>query len=216
MERVRAGRQRRCRARRMNDPIERFLADLRASLPFDHRTSEAIVREARDHLMSSRRMLCNEGFADTQAQSEAIARFGPINEFIRRLETEGGPFMTRDWKSSPTIAGVLIIPALLFVIANLLAFRVFSNRFLYHYVVQPVLDQPWSAIPANLIITLGPLLALLISARQIVTLKEPEHEAGPRQAIVQLKWGHVVVVLVSFVLVAALGSYLFFENLPHL
>jgi hypothetical protein len=110
----------------------------------------------------------------------------------------------RDWKSSPIFTGLLVVPALLFVVANLLAFNVFSHRFLYDNLAMPVLDEPWSAIVANLLITLGPLIAVVLSGKQIVTLRRGDQ--GRRAAIIQLCWGHVVIVLTSLSLATALGA----------
>jgi hypothetical protein len=200
----------------MNGPIERYLAELRTTLRFDTRTTQAILRETKDHLVCSSRALTKTGSSDAEAQAEAVARFGPVDDLIQRFEREGGPLVTRDWKSSPVIPAVFILPASLFVVANLMAFHVFSNRFLYENVINPVLDRPWSAIPANLIITLGPLIALILSGSQIVRFAPATDGAAHREAVIQLNWGHLSVLLVSFCLAAVLGGYLLFENLPHL
>lgn len=200
----------------MSDAIKTYLANLRKALPYDERVAATIIREAKDHLMCSSRELRSNGATDTEAQAEAIARFGSPDDLIERFEREGGPMHAKDWKSSPILAALLVLPALLFVIANLLAFHVFSNSFLYQKLVVPVLDRPWSAIPANALITMGPLIALLLSGEQIITLQPASDENAHRQAVVELKWGHLAVIVISLCLATALGSYLLFENLPHL
>lgn len=198
----------------MSDPIHDYLDELLRGLPYDRAASRLVLREARDHLLCTTERYQLEGVPPDEARAQAVRDFGSIDDFIQRFQDEGGPMPSRDWKPSVLLAAFLTTPAAVFVLANLLAFEVFGNRVLYN-AITPVFDQPWSAIVANMLVTLGPIAALALSLKQIVTLRSPDDAEAGTVAVVRLSWPHLLVALIGLVLTFAIGGYLFFENLPH-
>ena len=65
------------------DPIDRYLAQLRASLRGSPERAERILAEAEDHLRSSAANGLAAGMSEREAQEAAIAAFGRVPAVVR-------------------------------------------------------------------------------------------------------------------------------------
>lgn len=109
---------------------------------------------------------------------------------------------------------LLLVPALVFVTANELKFQLGVDA--PYDALEPVLDpRPLLArVVLQALVLAGPVIALVLSALAIVranaTLRDRTLEV---RATVRLHPGHLIAVLVSLALLAAMALYLVAENL---
>lgn len=199
----------------MTDSISTFIAQLREALPYSAHVSRQVVREVHDHLMTSKEHWNSQALNEGAAEQRAVEQFGSIPELIAKFESEGGPVLaSTPRRASALVAFLLALPAALFVTANVLKYE-FQLSLLYNASVALVMDQATTSVLANILITLGPLAALVLAGRATVRFTTPPEGGGVRLAAIRLSWPHLLVALLSFALVLSLGAYLVLENSPH-
>lgn len=71
--------------------INSFVAEMEKSLPYPDEVRAQVGSEVRDHLSSLVTRYRREGANRNDAETQALAAFGTIDDFIARFEAEGGP-----------------------------------------------------------------------------------------------------------------------------
>lgn len=181
-----------------------------------------IEREVLDHLLASVDASVAAGLPRLEAERRAVEEFGSpdalIDEFVEARGPIGDPRLAR---ISAAVGALLIVPAFLFVVANLLKYN-FGNATLYDGFFATMFDLSlWRSTRmealANGVIVGGPLLALALTALVCIRV-DLRRESGAVAATVavRLTKGHIAVAVVSVLLLATMAAYLLLENLPCL
>jgi putative ABC transport system permease protein len=71
--------------------MDEFLSQLRAGLPPDNPQADRIVAEAEDHLQDAVERLIEQGLSRLEAEDQAIARFGTVEQIIQGFAGEETP-----------------------------------------------------------------------------------------------------------------------------
>jgi hypothetical protein len=102
----------------MTSPIEQYLMELDARLPIP---GSRIVAEARDHLLEERDRLMANQVERMEAERQAVASYGPIEDIVAAVRTNGSPVLSpRVITWIPWVALMLILPTLIFIAANVI------------------------------------------------------------------------------------------------
>ena len=99
-------------------PVESYLSELRRRLPYP---APRLLGETREHLMESTSASLAEGLSQEEAERRAVEGYGPVDEVVAAVLTEGSALM------SPMIIRLLVplalllsLPTFVFVFVNLI------------------------------------------------------------------------------------------------
>jgi hypothetical protein len=113
------------------------------------------------------------------------------------------------------VATALVVPALLFVVANMLEHR-FGVAGAASW-LDPALDSAWAGWLVSALVAGGPLVALAIAATRLFPIRRVrDGDAWEVRIRVRADRWAIGVAAVSVALAAVLAVYLIVENLPCL
>jgi heme/copper-type cytochrome/quinol oxidase subunit 2 len=114
---------------------------------------------------------------------------------------------------SVTAAAVLLVPAVLFVGANLMKYGLGVN--VLSDALGPFAEPSDGALEliVTALVTVGPVVALVLALAPIVRLRLGRSNAAVEATVsVRLRWTHIGVALVALAVLVVLGGYLVAEN----
>ena len=177
-------------------PIERYLGELRRRLPYP---APRFLAEAEEHLLQATADHVREGVDHAEAERLAIAGYGPVDDVVSAVLSEGSPLMSpRLVRLIVPVAVLLSMPTAVFVSANLIeelagtagSSGIFGSTF-----------DSWRSTITGLIV-FGPMVALALIVLTSVRLRRDRGAAG-FAATVELKmtravmWAAIVVSIVA-------------------
>ena len=112
-------------------------------------------------------------------------------------------------------AGLLMIPAMLFVTANLLKYQ--AGLAQPYDVLAPIWSTDVAAYQAafDSLVLLGPLAAMALVARSVVGLSFARRDGGWVASLsVEKRWPRIALIGSGLLLLGVMGLYLIAENLP--
>ena len=99
-------------------PVESYLSELRRRLPYP---APRLIGETREHLMEATSSSLAEGLSQEEAERRAVDGYGPVDEVVAAVLTEGSALM------SPMIVRLLVpfavllsLPTFVFIFVNMI------------------------------------------------------------------------------------------------
>lgn len=190
-----------------NGPVEEYLRHLRRALPYP---APRLVAETREHLEEATSAARARGRSKEEAEAEAVRNYGPVNDVVAAVLTDGSALM------SPTagvwvrvFAVMLCLPTALFVAVNVIETLAGNDGGVG--VFGATFDSWRSQINALLIF--GPLiaLALIVLTGIRVTRERGVNGFAANIEIRMSKWSFRAAVLILIVAVAVI-AYGVIEN----
>lgn len=191
----------------MSSSIERYLTDLQKALPVP---DPRIIEELRAHLEESKERALESGMSAEEAEAEALSRAGSVESVVESIRSEGtpqlSPFLV---KAAPVIAAFFALPALIFLIVNLIEVAAGSEG--SEGVFGTSLD-PWER-EVNMLLTLGPIVAFLVMFLTHSNLRFARVTRGFEVSLhLRLKGLPLALTLLALALIVGVASYLIAED----
>ena len=102
----------------MSSSIEGYLRELASRLPVP---APRMIDEVRDHLIEAKNEAVARGLGPREAEAEAIASMGPIEDLVAAVKEEGTPHLSPHLvRWVPWLAAFLMLPLLVFVVVNVI------------------------------------------------------------------------------------------------
>ena len=199
----------------MNSPIETYIDQLETAL--EHGLPQRTRKEIRDHLRALTQHHVASGIDRTVAEMHAIDEFGSAELIAEQFNKGGGPMAGRyDRWATPT-ATLLMLPGLIFMIANILKFSLGVAPGLYDSTFRPLyaMDIHILDVFVNAVVILGPLAAILAIALSGIDLgARIQNGALTGSFAIRFTRTQWLVLGTTVIVVLAMGTYFFLENGP--
>ncbi|MEA2516493.1 MAG: hypothetical protein QOG16_331 [Actinomycetota bacterium] len=194
----------------MTSPIEQYLIELEARLPMAGRR---IVTEARDHLLEERdRLMANE-VERMEAERQAVASYGHIEDIVSAVRANGGPVLSpRVIKWIPWVALLLSLPTLVFIAVNVIE-EVAGNSGGVGVFGDSLDHSPLAGLIDRMLV-FGPLLAFGLVVLATTNVRFTRQERGFNATIHLRLTGRLLVIgIVSGLVAGAVVAYWLAENM---
>lgn len=179
-------------------PVQRYLAELRRSLPFP---APRLVDETREHLVEATAASLALGRSQEEAETEAVRDYGPIEDLVAAVLQDGSALMSpRAAIGIRALALTLCFPTLVFVAANAIELMAGNDGgvgvFGYFF-------DDWKA-PMEALLVFGPLFALGLV---IVTSLRISRDRGTSglAATIEIRMSNWTLLVAVIALITALA-----------
>lgn len=189
--------------------MQRYLADLRKSLPFP---APRLIDETREHLLEATAASLASGRSQEEAETEAVRDYGPIEDVVAAVLQDGSALMSPQaaiW--TRTLALTLCFPTLVFVAANLIEILAGNEGgvgvFGYFF-------DDWK-MPMEALLVFGPLVALALIVATSLRISRERGTSG-LAATIEIRMGRwtSLVALVALITTLAVIGYGIAESYP--
>ena len=190
-------------------PVERYLTDLRRSLPFP---APRLVAETREHLLEATATALASGRSQEEAEAEAVRSYGPVQDVVAAVIKDGSALMSprvTPWIHAFTV--LLCLPTMVFVMANLIEIMAGNDGgvgvFGYFF-------DDWKT-PIESVMVLGPLVALVLIVLTSVRISRERGTNGVAATIdIRMSKSTSLIALGALITTLAVIGYGIAENYP--